>query len=427
MQKTFLVMQQELRITFSRPSFLGFAFGVPVLAVLILGVVKIIQSRSTPTSKPSNNSPSTYQIEREGFVDYSGLITTISEDMRGDLISFENETQANQALQAGEISSYYIVPVDYLERGEVQYVYPDSKPYLSDGQQWVIKWTLNLNLLRGNLDLADQIWNPIWQLDVQNLAPEMENVTYSEEDCTRPGSTCESNKLIHLMPSIMIALFFMAFTSSSSRLFSSIGTEKENRTIELLMVSINTRQLLAGKTTALGVAGLTQTIVWLTAMFILFNLGGNTLQLPDGFVFPVGIMVWGLAFFLGGFVLYASLMAGAGALVPKMKEAGMANFLAMIPLFFGYAVGLIAPLAGVADTSFLVFLSFFPFTSPVVMIMRLTDGFVPGWQLLISICLLFVTAYFVLRIVAAMFNAQNLLSGQPFSAKHYLMALAGQC
>jgi len=228
------------------------------------------------------------------------------------------------------------------------------------------------------------------------------------------------------MPSMLVALFFMTFMSSSSMLFNSIGAEKENRTIELLMLSINPRQLLAGKTLALGIAGLTQTVIWLSAIYILFNLGGSTISLPDGFTFPMDILAWGLVFFIGGFGLYASLMAGAGALVPKMKEAGAAGFIAMSPLFFGYVFGLMAPLADATGSPFLVFLSIFPLTSPVVMVMRLTDGLVPMWQLLLTVGLLFVTAYYALQMVAAMFHAQNLLSGQPFSVKRYLQALAGR-
>jgi len=426
MRKTFLVMCQELTNTFSRPSYLFFAFGIPVLAVLILGGVKLIQGRST-TNSGTNLSPITeYQIETEGFIDHSGLIQTISEDFEGYLIPFETETQAQQALDAGEISAYYVIPADYVAQGEVEYVYPDDKPYLSDGQQWVIKWTLNLNLLNGDLELADQIWNPIWRLDTQSFAPEVQGGTLSGEDCSRPGIACESNELIRMMPSLMVLIFFIAFMSSSSMLFNSIGAEKENRTIELLMLSINPRQLLAGKTLALGIAGITQTVVWLITIYTSFNLGGSTLTLPEGFSFPVEVVAWGLVFFIGGFALYANLMAGAGALVPKMKEAGIANFIAMFPLLFGYMFGIMAPLAEATGSTFLVFLSIFPMTSPVVMIMRLTDGFVPLWQLLLSVGLLFVTAYFALQMVAAMFHAQNLLSGQPFSVRRYLLALAGR-
>jgi len=231
---------------------------------------------------------------------------------------------------------------------------------------------------------------------------------------------------ISMFYGIMVAIFFVAFMASSSRLFNSIGTEKENRTLEVLMLSLSPRQLLAGKTLGLGIVSILQTILWVGAIYISFNLGGSTLRLPENFVFPADILIWSLVFFLGGYGLYASLMAGAGALVPKMKEAGVANYIATFPLFLGYAFGLMAPLAKAADSAFLVFLSLFPLTSPIVMVMRVTASTVPLWQLLLSTLLLFVTAYFTLRAVADMFHAQNLLSGQPFSVRRYLGALVGR-
>ena len=426
MKKTFLVIRQELITTFSRFSFLTFALIIPILAVIILGAIKIIQGRPEQSSSTPIAASSDPDIEREGFVDHSGLIQEISDDFQDYLIPYETETQAAEALSEGDITAYYVIPVDYLSSGDVDYVYPYDQSFLSDGQQWVIKLVLTRNLLGGDKDMADQIWNPVWQWDVRNLAQESQERTDSGDVCNRPGAGCDSNELIRYMPSMMVAFFFLSFMSSSTMLFSSIGTEKENRTIELLMVSLTPRQLLTGKTIALGIAGIAQTVVWLIAIYIIFNLGGTTLKLPDGFVFPVEIVVWGLVFFIGGFGLYASLMAGAGALVPKMKEAGIANFLAMIPLFIGYMAGLLAPLIGFSDSGFMVFLSFFPFTSPVVMIMRLTNSFVPIWQLLLTVALLFGTAYYALRLVATMFHAQNLLSGQPFSIKRYFLALTGK-
>lgn len=426
MKKTYLVMRHEIITTFKRPAYLILAFGVPVLVVLILGGVKLFQNRSTENSGANNSAEPEYQLETEGFVDHSDLIQTITDDLQAHLLPYETEDQAKQALLAGEISAYYVIPVDYVERGEVDYVFPDDRSYLSDGQKWVIQWILNLNLLGGDMELADQIWNPIWNFEARNIAPEFQGSAISGEDCSRPGIACESVELIRLMPSILVALFFIAFMSSSSRLFNSIGVEKENRTIEVLMLSINPRQLLAGKTLALGFAGLAQTVVWLGVIYISFNLGGSTLSLPDGFKFPVEIVAWSLVFFIGGFALYASLMAGAGALVPKMKEAGIASFIAIIPLFFGYVFGLMAPLVDATSSGLLVFLSFFPLTSPVVMVMRLTDGLVPLWHLLLSFILLFLTAYYALQMVAAMFHAQNLLSGQAFSVKRYFRALAGR-
>ncbi len=56
MRKTFLVMRQELITTFTRPSYLLFAFGIPVLAVLILGGVKFVQGRSDQNADANTKS-----------------------------------------------------------------------------------------------------------------------------------------------------------------------------------------------------------------------------------------------------------------------------------------------------------------------------------------------------------------------------------
>ena len=206
-------------------------------------------------------------------------------------------------------------------------------------------------------------------------------------------------------------------------LFNSIGIEKENRTLEVLLLSISPRQMLAGKTIGLASSGLIQTIIWLAAVFVIFNMGGSTLSLPEGFTFPINILIWSLLFFLAGFGVYASLMAGVGALVPKMKDAGAANFIAMSPLFLGYIIGIIAPLAEAAEAVVPLILSFFPLTSPIVMVMRMTNSVVPVWQLLVSAGLLLVTNVLINRATASIFHAQNLLSGQSFSAKRYFQLL----
>jgi len=426
MKKTFLVMKNELITIVKSPSYLIMAFGIPIFAVLILNVVSFIKSDSDENIADEPTSSVVHFIETEGYIDHSGLIQIIPDDLEGKLLSYKTEEKAAEALENGDISAYYIIPKDYLESGKVEYVYPDDKSFLSDGQQWMINGTLDLNMLGGDLELADLIWNPIWNLERKNIVAENQGSIISQEDCSRPGVSCESNEFIRLIPSIMAVFFFFAFMSSSSMLFQSIGVEKENRTIEMLLTSITPRQLLAGKTLGLGIAGLAQTVIWLGAIYSSLNLGGSTLNLPKDFVFPVEIIIWGLIFFMFGFGLYASLMAGAGALVPKMKEAGIANYIAMTPLFIGYIIGILAPLSGSAESNLVVFLSIFPFTSPIVIIMRLANGVVPFWQLLLSSGLLLVTAYMAINLVAAMFNAKNLLSGQPFSVKRYLRAFSGK-
>lgn len=427
MGNTLLVIRQEIITTFSRRSFLLFAFGVPLLSILVVAGMRLIQDRrgdQNPPSERNSGAQSKYDLQVEGYVDHSGLILSLPADFPQDrLIRYPDEQQAKQALQSAQISAYYVIPPDYFEQGKIYYVYPNTRSYLDDGQEWVIQWILTFNLLDGDQALADRFWNPVWNLKETRLSAESPVGADSVEDCSRPGLACRSNDLVRFLPAIMVVLLYATLMVSSSMLFQSIGAEKDNRVIEVILLSVSPHQLLVGKTIAIGLAGLIQITAWLGAAFLMLNLAGKTLSLPEDFYFPLDILLWSLLLFLAGYALYASLMAGAGALVPKMKEAGMASFIVMAPLMVAYMIGLMAPLARVTDAVLPVALSLFPLTAPVLMVMRLTSGPVPAWQLLIAFGLTCLAAWLALRSAAAMFHAQNLLSGQPFSFGRYLRAL----
>jgi ABC-2 type transport system permease protein len=70
--------------------------------------------------------------------------------------------------------------------------------------------------------------------------------------------------------------------------------------------------------------------------------------------------------------------------------------------------------------------SLFPLTSPVTMMLRLSITTVPPWQLALSVILLMLTAVFILRMVARMFHAQTMLSGQPMSIKNIYRLVLGK-
>lgn len=412
MNKTLLVLRHELAITFRRRSFLIISFGLPLLAVVVVAVLTFLRgdgdgsAGATPDSGPP-------QIQVEGYVDQSGLIRVIPDAIpAGHLLSYPDEEQAKQALASGEITAYYLIPAGYLERGELFYVYPDTKPLLSGGQEWVIMRALVENLA-GDPELASIVWDPI-HLEWTSLAAE-----------AQPGAA-ETSDTAQFIPALMVILLYVSFMMNANLLSESVSGEKENRTMEILMVSISPRQMLVGKIVALGAAGLVQVVVWVGTVVALINLGGQTLALPQGFTIPASILVWGVVFYVLGYAVYGSLMAGVGALTSRMKEAGQASFLVLSPLMIGYMVGLLAPLAEETTGLLPVALSMFPLTAPVLMMMRLADGSVPLWQLLLSAVLMMGTAYLIIRAVAAMFHAQNLLSGQPFSAKRFFRALLGR-
>jgi len=136
------------------------------------------------------------------------------------------------------------------------------------------------------------------------------------------------------------------------------------------------------------------------------------------------ISVWGIIFFILGYILYASLMAGVGALVANIKEASQATTILIIPMVIPLA--LLAPVIENSNGTLAVILSLFPFTSPVSMMTRLSAGSVPTWQILLAVVLLIFSAYWIVRSVSGLFRAQYLLSGKEFKFKYFLDAIMGK-
>jgi ABC-2 type transport system permease protein len=191
--------------------------------------------------------------------------------------------------------------------------------------------------------------------------------------------------------------------------------------MELLILSASPRQLLNGKVISYCILGFLPVLAWLGAIFLVFEIGGTTLNLPPGFSLPLSLLIWGLVFFLLGYAVYATIMAGAGALTPKVSQYTSVYFVVSAPLMISYFFSIM--LAMRPHSPLAVGLSIFPLSAPVMMITRLTIGNVPVWQPLMAAGLTILMAILIMRAVARMFRAQILLSGQPFSLQRYLKIL----
>ncbi len=420
MRKTLEIMRYEIVSALKRPSFLFFAFGVPLIAVIAFAGYSIISS-NRGSSGEVEQAQEESSLDTEGYVDLSGLITMIPNDLPANtLVAYSSETEAQLGLESEEISAYYIISEDYLETGEIVYIHPDVNPIAEGGQDWVMRWTLYVNLLGGDMQMASNIWHPAnfneHDLSKENLASDG-----SSEDCLTPGYSCESNALIQLLPMGLMAIIYISIISGGSYLLRLVSSEKDSRVMELLLLSASSDQLLNGKVVGYCLLGFLQVLAWFGAVFLIFKIGGTSLNIPTGFELPVSLLVWGLIFFLLGYAVYASLMAGAGALTPKLSQYTSVYFIVSMPLLISYVFSIM--LAMRPHSTLAVVLSIFPLSAPVMMITRLTVGGVPFWQPVIAAGLTLIMAVLIIRAVSRMFRAQALLSGQPFSVARYVNTL----
>jgi ABC-2 type transport system permease protein len=329
------------------------------------------------------------------------------------LIAYDQEAQARQAVLSGEIRGYIVIQPDYLESGSIRYVSQDFNPMTSIDTSWVINALIQYNLLGADQARLEAYQNPI-QVQYIDLAP----------DDVEAGIDISTSPVAFYIPYGMTMLFYVLIVTAASLMMNSVAKEKENRVMEVLMSSIKPRQLLTGKILGLGLVGLLQLVVWLGTALVLLRLGGSTLQIPPEIQPSPAILLWGMVFFILGYMVYATIMAGVGALVGTVKEASQATFLIILPILI--PLMMVGAIINQPNALLPVILSLIPFTAPNTIMTRMAVTPIPIWQLLLSISLLILTIILLLRAVAGMFRAQLLLTGKKFSLGLLIKALLGK-
>ena len=135
----------------------------------------------------------------------------------------------------------------------------------------------------------------------------------------------------------------------------------------------------------------------------------------SGFAFPPGFVVWAFLFLALGFLLFASVMAAAGAIAPTAREGNQVTWLLMLPLMPTLMFGSL--FAEEPNSLLVLVLSLFPFSAPSAMVTRLALGEVPLWQIIVSLAGLALTTYLMVMLAGRFFRANNLLSNTSFSLR----------
>lgn len=415
MEKTWIVFKTEILNTITRRSFLLTLILVPLIPAVILGVVSLIGGEGNQ-GDPQGGLGGIFQPSQEatlldGYVDLAGVIEQVPPDLGEDrLVAFQNEEAAQEAAMADEIRGYFVIHPDFLETGQISYYREDFNPLTALETTGVIDTVIRYNLLEGDLQQLEAFSYPV-QVNQIDLSPEVE-----ERDLGNP--------LSFYVPYGVSMLFYVVIISSASLLMSSIAKEKENRVMEILMSSVKPVQLFTGKILGLGVIGLLQMVLWLGSAILMLHLGSGTLNIPPNLQLPPGILTWGIVFFILGYLVYASIMAGVGAFVPNIKEASQATFYVIMPLLIPLV--LVSVIIEEPNAILPTVLSLIPFTAPTTMLTRMAVSPVPLWQIFAAIGLLIVTIYLLIRAVAGMFRAQLLLTGKKFNLGLYIKTLLGQ-
>jgi ABC-2 type transport system permease protein len=411
MYRTITVALREFRQQIKQRGFWIRAFAVPVILIVITLVSEGFQTTSAEDAAPAGLTGEQLDITI-GYVDRTGLITMIPEQIPDGIFrAYAAVDAAAGAMEAGEIGAYYVVEAEYVETGAVRRIGGELglRPADVDLFEWVLLRNLYPDL---GADRLARLREPL------NDGPRFVSLNTDGED----GGAANTMLPFLVTIAVMVPLF-----TSGGLLFQSLTEEKSGRIMEILLVSLKPHQLLTGKLLGLGAVTLAQYLVWVliggAALVITGSTESGGASLLAGIDLTPQEVLLVVLYALGGFTLYAALMAGVGALSPNM-ESGKTGifFLAlpmMIPIYLGNAIAA-APHGGLATA-----LSLIPFSSPVAMLIRMTAASVPDWQLGASLALLAITGAGMIWLMSRLFRVQTLLSGEAFSFKRMWAAIAG--
>ncbi|HEX6309294.1 MAG TPA: ABC transporter permease [Longimicrobiales bacterium] len=227
-----------------------------------------------------------------------------------------------------------------------------------------------------------------------------------------------------------ILAFLMAFAiyivvlMYGQSIMSSVQEEKRDRIVELIVSSVRARDLLIGKVLGIGATGALQMLVWILAAALLLTYGlvlAPALGASEAMVqniaeqsalpsLPLSVGILFLVYFVGGFLLFATLFALIGATVTNTQEAQQFVFPVLIPFMIGFFIAM--PAAENPNSTIAVVGSLVPFTSPMVMPVRASVSAVPLLQILASALLLFGTAALIIWIAAKIYRVAIFATGQ---------------
>lgn len=387
MNKFWKVVSYEYTRHVLRKRFLFGLLSVPFVIALMVGVIFLL------IITQMNNKPI-------GYVDLSGLLVNprpapelSSLGRRVNIIPYATEAQARQALDADQIQAYYVLDANYLQTGKTRLV-AQEQPDSSVQSQF-------LAFLRANI-LADQSQQVTQRILAGN------NLIVRSADGTRQMG--ENDWFNVLVPFIAGLAFMIAIFSTSGYLMQAVVEEKENRTMEVLITSVSSQQLMGGKIIGIIGVGLTQVLAWFGVGILAILVGRNVIPWMRAIHLPADTAALLIITFIPSFIMISALMAAVGATVTEAREGQQITGLFTLPIAIPY--WLAAVILNNPNGPLAVILSFFPLTAPATLAMRIGLVQIPTWQFLLNIFILVMTAMGALWLAGRTFRLGMLQYGQ---------------
>ena len=415
MNKLLLIIQREYTTLVARKSFIVITLLIPFLFVAI-GAVPVLISEW-------NNSGS---AEAVTVIDETGRLAGVIPDtesfrfipLKGEAGSTDVKGFFDQA--GNSMSALVVIPANVLDSAKVN-IYSKSTVNMA----LVSHVTESLNDTLTAVKIASMgVPNLDKMVKEAQVDIDVNSVKLSDDGTESEASTTAAM----VLGMVLAFITYMFVLTYGAMIMNSVIEEKTNRIVEVIVSSCKPFQLMMGKIIGVALVGLTQFLIW--AILISVAVGGLGISLANNpmsdlaVVFNaiqsvnlVSIFTCFVVYFLGGYLLYASLFAGFGSAVDQASDASQFTS----PIIIVMVVALYAGIGCMENPngSMAMWCSMIPFTSPIVMMVRLPYD-VPFWQIAVSVALLYGTAFGLVWVSSRIYRIGILRYGKKFTFKEIM-------
>lgn len=412
-----LIIKREFISKIKNKTFLIMTFVSPLMVVGLIALVSYLSIQSAQKQT------------KIAVCDASGYLFDAQaekNDMFSDLTALGFEFAKNE-VSTEKYNGLLVLTKDSTAQNMFSYqYYSNDNPSLEliyKTEQFIENRFTKLNLTRASIDLD--------LIEKAKVAIDLELYNLSGQNGVKGVN--ELKMFIGGAFGYLIMMFIVIYGNMVMR---SVIEEKSNRIIEIIISSVTPFKLMIGKIIGTSMAGLAQFFIWLFLGGILLSVvsfwigapvatpsGASNAMMPQHdfqdiaiylhelFQLPIATILGSFViYFIGGYLLYSSFYASIGAAVDSETDSQQFLFPIISPLILAVYVGFFTVMNDPHGTTALVF-SMIPFTSPIVMLMRIPFG-VPWWQIIASVTILFSTFMAVVWFASKIYRVGILMHGK---------------
>lgn len=377
------VFSFEFIRTIKKKSFWIMAMLFPV----IIGVIFAIQYFSNMATLEASEETASQKFSIE-ITDQSGLINEQIISALGASKSFDKQASINKVV-SNQLDAYFFYP-DNLDKNSVE-VYAKDVGIFNNSRYQSVATTI-----------LQQSVSPT--VSPQATAVLKNSVSYNSVTY-RDGK--QSNNYTELIaPGLFLIIFYLLISMFGNQMLTSTTEEKENRVTEMILTTIEAKTLIIGKILSLIALAFVQVLAIVSPILIGYLLFRDQLSLPNFDIssIPLDPVRIGLAavIFALSFLLYTGLLVAIGAIAPTAKEAG--SFFGVIMIFLYGPLYAVTLFISTPESPIVKFLSFFPLTAPIPLLLRNAVGNLSTADALIGCLILLISAGLAMIVAVKLFR-----------------------